>query len=124
MTDYQFPKSRRIYRQGSRPDIRVPLREVTLNVTRGIDGRTEPNEPVTIYETNGPWGDPEVKGDVRDGLLAQRRNWIIERGDVEEYEGRKVQPLDNGYRSSDEELYARVRSVVASRSFPGSAALR
>lgn len=119
MSEYQFPKSRRIYKQGSRPDIQVPLREVSLNVTRGVDGKTEPNEPVTIYETNGPWGDPTVTADVRDGLPALRRGWITERGDVEEYEGRHVQPIDNGYRSPDEERYARVRDRGRLEEFPG-----
>ena len=119
MTDYQFPKSRRIYKAGSRPDIRVPFREVSLNVTRGIDGRTEANEPVTIYDTNGPWGDPQITGDVRDGLPALRRNWILERGDVEEYEGRHVQPIDNGYRSNDEEQYARIKERGRLEEFPG-----
>ena len=110
MSDYQFPKSRRIYKQGSRPDLRVPLREVSLHVTRGMDGDTEVNEPVVVYETSGPWGEPGAACDVRDGLAPVRRSWILERADVEEYEGRRVQPLDNGYRSSEEERYARVKA--------------
>ncbi len=119
MNDYKFPKSRRIYKQGSRPDIRVPLREVSLHVTRGVDGRTEVNEPIRVYETNGPWGDPEMTCDVRDGLAPLRRAWIVERGDVEEYQGRRVEAIDNGYRSSDEERYARVKERGRLEEFPG-----
>jgi phosphomethylpyrimidine synthase len=119
MTDYQFPKSRRIYKEGSRPDIRVPFREVSLNVTRGVDGRTETNDPIAIYDTNGPWGDPQIQSDVRDGLPALRQKWIIERGDVEEYEGRRVQPVDNGYRSNDEARYARIKERGRLEEFPG-----
>ncbi len=119
MSDYQFPKSRRIYKQGSRPDLRVPLREVTLHVTRGMDGGTEVNEPVPVYETSGPWGDPGATCDVRDGLAPVRHSWILERADVEEYEGRRIQPLDNGYRSFDEERYARVKDRGRLEEFPG-----
>src|SRR6185436_12521438 len=107
MTDYQFPKSHRIYKQGSRADLRVPLREI------------QTSEPIAIYDTSGPWGDPEISCDVRDGLAALRRNWVVERADVAEYEGRKVDPLDNGYRSSDEELYARVKARGRLEEFPG-----
>ena len=118
-SDYQFPNARRIYKEGSRPDLRVPLRELSLNVTRNASGQIEPNESVTIYETSGPWGDPAVKCDVRDGLPGLRRPWIIERDDVEEYEGRHVQPIDNGYRSADEEHYAREKSKGKLEEFPG-----
>jgi len=107
MTDYQFPKSHRIYKQGSRADLRVPLREI------------QTSEPIALYDTSGPWGDPQIKCDVRDGLAALRRNWVVERGDVAEYEGRKVDPIDNGYRSADEERYARVKARGRLEEFPG-----
>ena len=79
----QFPASRKIYVEGSRPDIRVPMREITLSPTPANFG-AEKNEPVTVYDTSGPWTDPEVTVDVRKGLPALRAGWIEERGDTEE----------------------------------------
>jgi len=64
-----------------------------------MSGEIEVNEPVRVYDTSGPWGDPEFHGDVEQGLPPLRANWIRERGDVEEIEGRKVQPIDDGYLS-------------------------
>lgn len=118
-TLYDFPASQRIYRTGSRDDLKVPLREVALNVTRGLRGEIENNEPVTIYDTSGPWGDPYERCDVRDGLKPLRRDWIIERNDVEEYGGRAVTPVDNGYRSQEEEQSARSKSRHFLEEFPG-----
>src|SRR3712207_6317516 len=83
----QFPGSRRVYVEGP-GGARVPFREVTLHPTRLPNGRVEENEPVRVYDTSGPWGDPDARCDVRDGLPALRREWILARGDVEEYEGR------------------------------------
>ncbi|HZT08127.1 MAG TPA: phosphomethylpyrimidine synthase ThiC [Chloroflexota bacterium] len=105
-----FPASRKVYVSGSRPDIRVPMREVTLDPTTGRYG-DEPNAPVRVYDTSGPYTDPEVETDVRRGLPALRRSWILERGDVEEYAGREVQPRDDGMRNGD----ARANMAV----FPG-----
>jgi phosphomethylpyrimidine synthase len=118
-TNYKFPKAQRVYIQGSRPDLRVPVREISLHDTRNALNIAEPNEPVTVYETSGPWGDPEVTCDVRDGLPALRRAWIIERGDVEQYQGRRVEPVDNGYRSAEEERYAREKAKGRLEEFPG-----
>ncbi|MDQ8200786.1 phosphomethylpyrimidine synthase ThiC [Pelagicoccus enzymogenes] len=94
-----LPNSRRIYIAGSRDDIRVPMREITLNDTRKPDGSTEPNEPVRVYDCSGPWGDPDYHRDVEKGLPEIRRNWILERGDVEEYQGRELKAADDGYLS-------------------------
>src|SRR5689334_9998543 len=96
-TDVRLPNSERVYVEGNAEGVRVPFREVSLQPTRMPDGRVEANEPVRVYDTSGPWGDPEVRCDVRDGLAALRREWIHARGDVEEYEGREVEPQDDGY---------------------------
>ena len=80
-----FPKSRRVYATGEmHPEVRVPLREVMLSATRRTNGSPEPNNPVRVYDCGGPWGDPQFEGDVQQGLPALRRQWIIQRGDVEE----------------------------------------
>jgi phosphomethylpyrimidine synthase len=106
-SNFQFPNSTRIYVEGSRADLRVPLREIKLNVTRGVGGAIEENAPVRVYDTSGPWGDPDSRCDVHDGVPALRRRWIIERGDVEEYEGRSVKPEDDGYLTEGAREYAR-----------------
>ncbi|MBL63906.1 MAG: phosphomethylpyrimidine synthase [Opitutae bacterium] len=94
-----FARSQRTYATGSRPDLRVPMREITLDDTQASDGSVRPNEPVRVYDTSGPWGDPEFHGDCRRGLPLTRENWVLERGDVEEYEGREPLPQDDGYLS-------------------------
>ncbi len=77
-----FPSSRKVYVEGSRPDIRVPMREVTLTDTpTGLGG--EKNAPVMVYDTSGPYTDPAVKIDIRRGLPSVREQWIIDRGDTE-----------------------------------------
>ncbi len=77
-----FPNSRKIYVQGSRPDIRVPMREITLSDTPTAQG-PEKNPPLTVYDTSGPYTDPEVTIDIRRGLPDVRSAWIEERGDTE-----------------------------------------
>jgi len=77
-----FPNSRKIYVQGSRPDIRVPMREITLNDTPLTAG-VEHNPPVVVYDTSGPYTDPDIEIDVRNGLEPMRSAWIEERGDTE-----------------------------------------
>jgi phosphomethylpyrimidine synthase len=81
-----FAKSRKIYIEGSRPDIRVPFREISLSDTPSAFG-AEKNPPVVVYDTSGPYTDPDVKIDIRDGLPALRAGWIMERGDVEQLDG-------------------------------------
>ena len=79
-----FPNSRKIYIEGSRPDIRVPMREISLTDTPAMQGG-EPvaNPPVTVYDTSGPYTDPAVEIDIRKGLPDVRGAWIEERGDTE-----------------------------------------
>ncbi len=81
-----FPASRKIHVQGSRPDLRVPLREVRLSPTRDFEGRLLENEPVRLYDTSGPYTDPAAVLDLARGLEPVRQAWILERGDVEELE--------------------------------------
>jgi phosphomethylpyrimidine synthase len=96
----QLPKSKRIYVQGNlHPDIRVPMREIELTPTKSFNGQVEVNEPVRVYDCSGPWGDSDFKGTVEAGLPALRARWIRARGDVEEHDGRPVQPIDDGYLS-------------------------
>lgn len=94
----QFPASKKVYVEGSRPDIRVPMREITLSPTKTETGIIE-NEPVRVYDTSGPYTDPDLQPDIQKGLPPLRKRWILERGDVEEYEGRPVKPEDNGFRN-------------------------
>ncbi|WP_307773728.1 phosphomethylpyrimidine synthase ThiC [Aeromonas caviae] len=85
------PNSRRIFIQGSRPDIRVPLREIQLADT--FVGGTmdapqfEPNEPVPVYDTSGPYGEEAAPIDVRRGLPRLRENWVLERDDTDALDG-------------------------------------
>src|SRR4051812_27410427 len=92
-----LPNSRRIYVTGEQPGVRVPFREIDQNPTRNFKNELENNPPVRVYDTAGPYGDPSTRTDVRAGLAQVRRDWIINRGDVEEYEGRSIQPIDDGY---------------------------
>ncbi len=81
-----FPNSRKIYVQGSRADIQVPMREISLTDTPligGKEGEVEKNPPVTVYDTSGPYTDPEARIDIRSGLAPVRKNWIEERDDTE-----------------------------------------
>ncbi|MEE9158450.1 MAG: phosphomethylpyrimidine synthase ThiC, partial [Gammaproteobacteria bacterium] len=77
-----FPSSRKIYVQGSRSDIRVPMREITLSDTPASYG-VEKNPPLTVYDTSGPYTDPEATIDVRKGLPRIRVTMIDERGDTD-----------------------------------------
>src|SRR6516162_8659641 len=98
----QLPNSKRIYVPGHiHADVRVPMREITVGDTKSYTGAVEKNEPVRVYDCSGPWGDPAFSGTVEQGLPALRRDWILRRGDVEEYEGRPVQPIDDGYLSEN-----------------------
>jgi phosphomethylpyrimidine synthase len=92
--------SKKIYVAGKlHTDIRVPFREISLAPTKSMHGEIEVNQPVRVYDTSGPWGDPDFHGDVTQGLPALRAKWIRARSDVEEYEGRVVRPIDDGYLS-------------------------
>src|SRR5580698_7878405 len=96
----QLPNSKRVYVPGHlHADVRVPMREIELSPTKGFNGQTESNAPVRVYDCSGPWGDPQFTGTVEEGLPALRRDWILKRGDVEEYTGREATPIDDGYLS-------------------------
>ncbi|PTX97691.1 phosphomethylpyrimidine synthase ThiC [Opitutus sp. ER46] len=103
-----FPTSRRVYVTGSRPDLRVPMREISLTPTRLPNGTEVPNEPVRVYDTSGPWGDADFAGDASRGLPLIRAPWIRERGDVDEVAGRSVKPIDDGYLSEKHREQAEV----------------
>src|SRR3954469_398041 len=90
-TGTAFPGSRKTYLQGSRPDLQVPMREVELTT----------GDSVVLYDTSGPYTDPSLRTDVRLGLPKLRSGWIEERQDTEEYDGRPVQPIDNGLKAHD-----------------------
>lgn len=98
-TTQPFAKSRKVYVQGSRPDIQVPFREISLSDTPSAFG-ADKNPPVMVYDTSGPYTDPTAKIDIRSGLPALRAKWIEERNDTEQLDGptstfgrqRKVDP--------------------------------
>src|SRR5256885_10526762 len=103
----QMPSSKRVYVPGGiHPHLRVPMREIALSPTRSFDGQIEVNEPVRVYDCSGPWGDPEFRGSVEEGLPALRRDWVLRRGDVEEYDGREVKPRADGYLSEAHQEYS------------------
>ena len=116
-----LPNSSRVYVPGQRhPDVRVPFRAISLSPSKNFDGHLEPNEPVRVYDTSGPWGDGDFRGEVEHGLPGLRRAWIIARGDVAEYGGRHVQPGDDGYLSAVHANHATKREAKAAlQEFPG-----
>ncbi len=100
-----FPASKKIYIQGvTFPDIKVPMRAITLTQpekpTDDSDSDSDSgtaNPPVVVYDTSGPYTDPNVHIDLRAGLPRLRESWIAERNDTESYVGRTAKPRDNGY---------------------------
>jgi len=100
-----LPNSRKIFVEGSRPDIRVPMREIVQSDTPASFG-VEANPPIVVYDTSGPYTDPGVRIDVRTGLPPLRAHWIGERGDTVELDGptsaygreRLVDPALSGMR--------------------------
>lgn len=84
-----LPASKKVYIQGSRPDIAVPFREISLTDTpTGLaQGGLEKNEPILVYDTSGVYTDPNVQIDLNKGLPHVRQNWILERDDSEELSG-------------------------------------
>jgi phosphomethylpyrimidine synthase len=130
-SDGQLPNSKRVYVSGKiHPDIRVPFREISLAPTKSMNGAIEgsagaspvllPNEPVRVYDTSGPWGDPDFHGDVTQGLSPLRTKWIRDRGDVEAITGRAVNPGDNGYLSDVHAQHAQRRNGSSKSQAPNS----
>ncbi|MGH2549509.1 MAG: phosphomethylpyrimidine synthase ThiC, partial [Thermomicrobiales bacterium] len=74
---YQFPASTKVYLEGSRPDIRVPMREIALSPTRSAPGGPviSENAPLRVYDTSGPYTDPLARTEVREGLAPLRLSW-------------------------------------------------
>src|SRR5579871_4396596 len=90
VTTGPLPASRKIYSQPeTAADLRVPLREIALDASSG-----EP--PLPVYDTTGPYTDPDVVIDVEKGLPRTRIEWVKQRGGVEEYQGRTIKSVDNG----------------------------
>jgi phosphomethylpyrimidine synthase len=116
----QLPASKRVYVEGQlHPDIRVPMRQITLTPTKINECDVRPNKPVRVYDCSGPWGDPAFTGKSEEGLPALRRDWILKRGDVEEYDGREVKPMDNGYLSGKHAEFASNAEKNRLVEFPG-----
>ena len=81
-----LPRSMKLYAEGSRPDIRVPMRAISQDDTSASMG-AEPNPPVFVYDTSGPYTDPAANIDIRKGLAPLRAGWISERGDTDLMDG-------------------------------------
>ncbi len=105
-----LPASRKIFVEGKMyPDVRVPMREIAVSATPSLGKAPEadspqvmvPNPDITVYDTSGPYTDPDVDIDLRRGLVPLRLEWIKGRGDVEAYDGRPVRPEDNGHTSEE-----------------------
>ena len=112
----ELPASRKTYVEtnGStvsqnKHNLRVPFREIALSPSKDFDGTMQENPPVRVYDTSGVWTDPKTKCDVLEGLPALRRDWIVGRGDVEEYVGREILPQDNGYLTKGAEEFAKAK---------------
>ena len=96
--DTGLPNSKKVYVRGKRHEnLRVPIREISQASVKSLNGRLETNEPVRVYDTSGPWGDSGFAGKVETGLSPLRRQWILERGDVEECAERELRTEDNGH---------------------------
>jgi phosphomethylpyrimidine synthase len=115
--EVKLPASKKIYIESSQ--LRVPFREIALTQSKTMDGTLEENPPVRVYDTSGPWTDPDHKHNVREGLPAHRQEWIVERGHVEEYSGREILPQDNGYLTKGAEDVAKVNENGKLEEFPG-----
>ena len=116
----QLPNSKRVYLQGQiHPDVQVPVREITVSDTKSYTGAVTANESVRVYDCSGPWGDPTFAGKSDEGLPALRSKWIQARGDVQEYDGREVKPMDNGYLSGKHAEFASKAEKNRLVEFPG-----
>ena len=100
-------------------NLRVPFREIALSPSKEMDGTFAENPRVRVYDTSGPWTDPEQKLESHVGLPALRCEWIAARNDVEEYEAREVLRQDNGYLTVGAEDVAKVKENGRLEEFPG-----
>ncbi len=121
-----YPSSRKIYVETNgntvnqtKHNLRVPFREIFLSPSRNMQDKLEENAPVRVYDTSGVWTDPDLKCDVREGLPQLRRDWILQRNDVEEYVGREILPQDNGYLTKGAENIAKIKEQGKLEEFPG-----
>jgi phosphomethylpyrimidine synthase len=112
-----FPGSNKVYVEGSRSDLRVPMREIELTPTSGRFGHAE-NAPVRVYDTSGPYTDPEYHVNLEEGLPKVRSAWIHEREDIESYTGRTVKPEDNGRRTKTADTIETAEIMPASSRQP------
>ncbi|NNJ76915.1 MAG: phosphomethylpyrimidine synthase ThiC [Anderseniella sp.] len=95
VTEGPLPASRKVYKSGTlHPYVRVPMREISVHPTSG-------EQPVTVYDSSGPYTDPNVRIDIAKGLSRHRESWLEAVGDVARYEGRHVKPEDNGFVTGD-----------------------
>jgi len=124
-TEVKLPNSRKIYVEtnGStinqnKHNLRVPFREISLSPSKDFDGNLEENPSVRVYDTSGVWQDETVKCNEREGLPTLRRDWIVGRGDVEEYVGREILPQDNGYLTKGAEDIAKIKESGKLEEFP------
>jgi phosphomethylpyrimidine synthase len=125
-TEVKLPSSQKIYVETngntinqSKQNLRVPFREIALSPSRNMKDELEVNPPVRVYDTSGVWTDPNERCDVREGLPTLRREWILQRGDVEEYIGREILPQDNGYLTKGAEQVAKIKENGKLEEFPG-----
>jgi phosphomethylpyrimidine synthase len=123
--EIKFPNSTKIYvttngdtRNDAKIELNVPFREIALSPTRNMQNELEENAPVRVYDTSGVYTDERVKCDVREGLPTLRRDWIVARGDVEEYVGREILPQDNGYLTKGAEDVAKLKEQTKLEEFP------
>ncbi len=124
-SEVKLPSSRKIYVETNGNtvnenghNLRVPFREIALSPSKNMDDELEENPPVRVYDTSGVWTDGEAKCDVREGLPTLRREWILARGDVEEYVGREILPQDNGYLTEGAEDVAKIKDGGKLEEFP------
>jgi phosphomethylpyrimidine synthase len=121
----QLPNSKKIYVAGKiHADVRVPMREIELADTKSYTGAVAANAPVRVYDCSGPWGDPKFIGGSDEGLPPLRQEWILKRGDIAEYTGREVRPVDNGYLSGKHAEFASKAEKNRLVEFPGLLGLR
>ena len=103
------PNSQKIYVNGTlHKDIKVPFREISLSPSTTVTGNgngnghhKEDESSILVYDTSGPYTDPDAKIDIREGLEPIRQPWIMGRGDVEYYDARTIMPKDDGYREGE-----------------------